>query len=336
MYREPLQKEVLEWFRQNKRDLPWRKTRDPYRIWISEIMLQQTLVKTVLPYYERFLARFPDLHSLAQADESEVVALWSGLGYYGRARNLHRAACQICAQRKKFSWKFEELLKLPGVGRYTAGAVSSIAFDEKHAVVDGNVRRLLSRYFGKVLGVGECWKTAESLLPQKNTGDFNQALMEIGATICRPENPLCLICPLRQDCQTKGAELPGLRAAARAVPRNMAMLLLGKDGKFWLEDRGPSQELLKNLWCFPLELGAAPIRELEQRLLHRYRPLRADRLGDFTHSIMKFRFRISVLTAAARGKVTGKGAWIRPGDLRNYPHSSLAKKALRLAGLEPT
>src|SRR3989442_434471 len=242
--KKTFQQRALTWFKQNKRDLPWRRTRDPYFIWISEVMLQQTQVKTVLPYYERFVARFPDLQSLSQAVESEVVALWSGLGYYSRARNLHRAARMIGANGLGFPKEFSALLQLPGIGRYTAGAIASIAFGAKHPVVDGNVRRLLSRYLGRVLDESECWPIAQSLLPERNAGDFNQALMEIGATICRPDDPLCLLCPLREGCQTKGKPLPGLRKSVTAARQNMAMLALQKRGKFWMEERGQEPELL--------------------------------------------------------------------------------------------
>ncbi|HEY3132311.1 MAG TPA: A/G-specific adenine glycosylase [Acidobacteriota bacterium] len=324
------QKKLLTWFKQNKRDLPWRRTRDPYLIWISEVMLQQTQVKTVLPYYERFVARFPDLQSLSQASESEVVAAWSGLGYYSRARNLHRAARAIVANGPGFPKEFSAILQLPGIGRYTAGAIASIAFGARYPVVDGNVRRFLSRYFGRALDESECWPIAQSLLPERNAGDFNQALMEIGATICKPDDPLCLLCPLSEGCQTKGRPLPGLRKSVPAVRQNMAMLALRKKEKFWMEDRGPEPELLRNLWCFPMQLGAEPADALARRLLARFGVRRAKQVGHFTHSIMKYRFQISLLSAAARGGTAGKGAWVHPRDFQEYPHSSLVKKAMRL------
>jgi A/G-specific adenine glycosylase len=324
------QKTVLDWFRRNKRDLPWRRTRDPYRIWISEIMLQQTQVKTVLPYYEKFLARFPDVESLASARESEVVAQWSGLGYYSRARNLHRAARQICAGGRQFPTDLEDMLKLPGIGRYTAGAISSIAFEATYPVVDGNVCRFFSRYFGAAFSENECWRIAESLLPESHPGDFNQALMEIGSTLCRPRAPLCLLCPLHEECQTKGESLADLRKTPQVISQNMAMLALRKREKFWLEDRGSTAKLLKNLWCFPVELGSEPVKTLESRLLARFGVRRARHVGDLKHSIMNYRFGISVMTATAGQRITGRGSWVHPDDLSKYPHSSLVRKALRV------
>jgi A/G-specific adenine glycosylase len=201
-------KQLLGWFRQFQRDLPWRRTADPYRIWLSEIMLQQTRVAAAIPYYERFLQRFPDVHSLAAAPQEEVLRLWSGLGYYSRARNMQEAAQQIVAKHGgKFPERLEEALALPGIGNYTAAAILSIVFAQKYAVLDGNVARVLAR-IGAVRGDlreskrwQELQETADGLLEPKSPGDWNQAMMELGATLCTPKSPQCLLCPVMQFCE---------------------------------------------------------------------------------------------------------------------------------------
>jgi A/G-specific adenine glycosylase len=201
-------KQLLGWFRQFQRDLPWRRTTDPYRIWLSEIMLQQTRVTAVIPYYERFLRRFPDVQALAAAAGEEVLRLWSGLGYYSRARNLQKAAQQIMAKHGgQFPARFEDALALPGIGNYTAAAILSIAYGKKLAVLDGNVARVLAR-LGAIHGdirEPQRWqrlqKTADGLLDVKSPGDWNQAMMELGATLCTPKSPQCLLCPVAQFCE---------------------------------------------------------------------------------------------------------------------------------------
>jgi len=201
-------KQLLEWFRQFQRDLPWRRTTDPYRIWLSEIMLQQTRVAAAIPYYERFLQRFPDVHALAAAPQEEVLRLWSGLGYYRRARNLQKAAQQIVAKHGgQFPARLDDVLALPGVGNYTAAAILSIGFGEKHAVLDGNVARVVAR-LGAIRGDlrepqrwQELQKNADRLLEPKSPGDWNQAVMELGATLCTPKSPQCLLCPVAQFCE---------------------------------------------------------------------------------------------------------------------------------------
>jgi A/G-specific adenine glycosylase len=196
---------LLRWYDANRRDLPWRKTRDPYRVWLSEIMLQQTRVNAVLDHYRRFLERFPNLEALAAAPLASVLAAWSGLGYYRRARMLHQAAENVVQTKgAQFPSTSKELLALPGIGRYTAAAIASIAFNELIAVVDGNVERVLDRLLCRKLKQMEVWAEAQSLLPPDRPGDFNQAMMELGATVCTPRAPQCLICPANQSCATRG------------------------------------------------------------------------------------------------------------------------------------
>src|ERR1044071_631229 len=204
-------RDLQRWYRRHHRKLPWRETRDPYRIWVSEVMLQQTRVETVLDYYRRWLRVFPTLASLARAPQSRVLKLWEGLGYYSRARNLHRAAKLVADRarppgaartaRRSVPTTAKELRELPGIGRYTAGAIASIAFGQRAPAVDGNVARVLARGLGRT---GREWETADALLPDKTCGEFNQALMELGALVCVPVNPRCERCPMWTVCATRG------------------------------------------------------------------------------------------------------------------------------------
>jgi len=218
---------LLGWFQEFQRDLPWRKNRDPYRIWISEIMLQQTRVAAVIPYYEKFLARFPDVQSLASAPQEEVLRLWSGLGYYSRARNLQKAAQQMAAKHAgQFPRQREELLALEGIGEYTASAILSIAFDDKHAVLDGNVARVVARLeaIRGDLRESKRWRDlqckADQLLERDSAGDWNQAMMELGATICLPRSPQCLLCPVANFCQARKLGIAeNIPEKEKSVPR---------------------------------------------------------------------------------------------------------------------
>jgi A/G-specific adenine glycosylase len=236
-----LHSRLLAWFASSSRDLPWRRTRSPYAIWVSEVMLQQTRVETVVPYYERFLAAFPSVQSLAEAPESDVLRAWSGLGYYRRARMLHKAARQIEGERAgRFPESANELLELSGIGRYTAGAVASIAYGEAVPIVDGNVARVLARLFAidgdvkRGSGLGRIWEIAGLLVAPDDPSSWNQALMELGATVCVPKAPRCLLCPVRSECEGYAAgltsELP--RASAKKAPvlwRCVGFVVLGKE-----------------------------------------------------------------------------------------------------------
>ncbi len=228
------QSAFLTWFDRVKRDLPWRRTRDAYAIWVSEVMLQQTRVETVIPYFERFLTDYPTVFALAEAPLDDVLERWSGLGYYRRARMLH-AGAQAIAARGKFPEKHADLLEVKGIGPYTAGAVASIAYDEVVPLVDGNVERVLSRLRGieddvtKTVGKRAIWREAEALVPLKRAGDFNQALMELGATVCTPRNPSCGTCPLAGYCVAKekgiAADLPRKKKAAKAKDEHRVALV---------------------------------------------------------------------------------------------------------------
>jgi len=257
------------WYRRHKRDLPWRRTRDPYAIWVSEIMLQQTRVETVIPYYARWMRVFPTVAALARAPASRVLKLWEGLGYYSRARNLRRAAQMVVGRvaplarprgfrtsRRLVPTTAVDLRRLPGVGRYTAGAIASIAFDECAALVDGNVARVFARVFNIRANVKlpatrrRLWKLAEALLPARGCGEFNQALMELGALVCLPANPRCEGCPLRRVCRAPGDALPNRGPKQRIHRVTEDVMLAQRDGKVLLRRR-PASGLLAGMWELP-------------------------------------------------------------------------------------
>ena len=243
--KDKLQRQLFGWYKENARDLPWRRTKDPYAIWVSEIMLQQTRVETVIPYYLRWLTDFPTIKSLAETEENQVLKAWEGLGYYSRARNLHAAARLVLENHQgKLPADQSALLELPGIGRYTAGAILSIAFDQPAPILDGNLKRVFTRVFNiqtpiqtsateKVL-----WEIAEELVPALNPGDFNQSLMELGALICQPKTPHCARCPVALDCRShqlgnqeqlpvrkEKSPLPHLQVTAAVITKENQVLL---------------------------------------------------------------------------------------------------------------
>lgn len=267
-------KQLLAWFREFQRDLPWRRTRDPYLVWLSEIMLQQTRVAAVIPYYRRFIEHFPNLQALAAGPEEEVLRQWSGLGYYSRARNLYKAAQRIVAEHGgEFPSRLEEVLALPGIGNYTAAAILSIAFEKKYAVLDGNVARVLARLEAVRGDVRESqrWqalqKSADAYLDTKSPGDWNQAMMELGATLCTPKSPQCLLCPVAQFCEGRtlgiAESLPEKRKKRAAVEIHLAAAVFAdKNGNTLLLPPPPPEKntesltdyvptLASNLWHFP-------------------------------------------------------------------------------------
>jgi len=253
------------WYRQHRRKLPWRSTRDPYRIWVSEIMLQQTRVEAVREYYRHWLKEFPTLKSLARAQQSRVLKMWEGLGYYSRARNLHCAAKMI----EELPADVEKLSELPGVGRYTAGAIASIAFGRRAPIVDGNVARVFARVFGRE---GREWETAEALLPEKNCGDFNQALMELGALVCVPANPRCEVCPLRRACVTQSDALP-VRKRRRLKRVTQDVIFAQRDGKVLLRQR-PATGLLAGMWELPAGKSSRHLLTIRHAITNRQITLR--------------------------------------------------------------
>jgi A/G-specific adenine glycosylase len=302
---------LLRWYRTNRRDLPWRQTSDPYHIWVSEIMLQQTRVAAVLGHYRTIVERFPDVSTLAAAPLTDVLAAWSGLGYYRRARSLHAAAIQITqSHRGQIPRTLEELLLLPGFGRYTAAAVASIAFAKPTAVLDGNVERVLRRLMGtsdantKVL-----WSVAQMLLSRRSPGDFNQAMMELGATVCFPRDPDCRSCPVKPWCATRG-KLPGKRQPLRNS-REITVILARKQGKVLLLRRPESESVMPGLW----ELPPAPTVSGSE-------PLFVVR-----HAIMQTNFRVTVIAGLPHKR--GGAQWVNEREALRLPLTGLARKILR-------
>ena len=307
---------LLAWYDANKRDLPWRKSLDPYRVWVSEIMLQQTRVAAVIEHYHRFLQRFPTVQKLAAAREPSVLAAWSGLGYYRRARMLHAAAKVIARElRGTFPETAEQWRTLHGIGRYTAAAIASIAFDEPAAVVDGNVERVLQRVSGKRLAGEKLWQAAEELLDRARPGDFNQAMMELGATVCTPKSPACLLCPVQQLCATRG-ELPAPTKPERQRKREVHYALHQSDGAVFLVQRPKDTRLMASMW----ELPEIP------RPAGKIRPVFTLR-----HSITVTDFTVRIWSGHACESNGGK--WIPPRQLPKLPLTGLARKVLRRAGV---
>jgi A/G-specific adenine glycosylase len=304
---------LLNWFDRHKRDLPWREDRDPYRVWLSEIMLQQTRVAAVVDHYQRFLKRFPTIEKLAGARESSVLTAWSGLGYYRRARMLHAAAKEIAREYGgKIPGRAEDLRALPGIGRYTAAAVASIAFDEPVAVVDGNVERVLRRIQGKDLAGEGLWHAAETLLDRRRPGDFNQAMMELGATLCVPRQPQCLSCPVSALCATRG-ELPRTGKAPRQKKREIHYTFDCRDGLIFLVERSKRAKLMPGMWELP---EIADTNGTAAWLTMR-------------HSITVTDYVVRVVQGPAPEGVTGR--WVPQSRLTKLPLTGLARKILRAA-----
>jgi A/G-specific adenine glycosylase len=307
-------KDILAWYDRHQRDLPWRANRDPYRIWLSEIMLQQTRVAAVIEHYHEFLRRFPTIEDLAAAREASVLAAWSGLGYYRRARMLHSAAKVIVREHGgKFPMTEKQLQALPGIGRYTAAAIASIAFDEPVAVVDGNVERVLQRLAGRRLASVELWSAANHLLDKKRPGDFNQAMMELGAVQCNPRAPACLTCPVVELCSTRG-ELAVEAKAARQKQCEIHYALDVRDGEVWLVQRARDASLMAGMWELPEVASMNGVS----------RPVFTLR-----HSITVTDYTVRVWQNAVRPRTAGK--WIPRGRLERVALTGLARKILRKA-----
>jgi A/G-specific adenine glycosylase len=335
----------MEWYRKNKRELPWRRTRDPYAIWVSEVMLQQTTVKTATPYYEAFMRRFPSVEKLAAADEETVLAAWAGLGYYHRARNLLRGARHLLAQHVgRFPRSLAPALAVPGVGLYTASAILSIAYGVPLPVVDGNVRRVLARLFALR---GPAWKSdapfynrAEDLLDRDHPGDWNQALMELGATLCTPRAPACPVCPLRSECRARAlglAEaLPEGRARRPSVDVTVAAALIEHAGRVLLVRRSEGA-LLSRMWEIPqtsLESKghADLVRELRER--HGLEIEAGPLVARARHAITFRRIRVEAYRARLARRPAADAErlrWASLADLALLPTSSLTRKVLKAA-----
>ncbi len=305
----PVREKLLRWYDGAARDLPWRRTRDPYAIWVSEVMLQQTRVDTVIPYYDRFLDRFPSPRALAEADEDTVLSHWSGLGYYRRARLLHAGAREVVARYGgEVPEDADARRALPGIGRYTAGAIGSIAFDKEEPVVDGNVTRVLSRLFWIDSPIGasathrRLWEEAERIVAGERPGALNQARMELGATVCTPKRPRCAFCPLSDDCEAhaRGAAEALPIARARNAPRTLELAAIvatrgrGARREVWLV-KG-DQPLFGGLWGVPMTESAPRDALREAGLRGRLHP---DPIGRVAHELTHRKLRIDVYRATA-------------------------------------
>lgn len=344
---------LLAWYRKNRRDLPWRRTQDPYRIWVSEIMLQQTVVAAAIPFYERFLAAFPNVATLAAASETEVLARWAGLGYYRRAKLLHQGAKVLQGEcQGRLPGTAEALIKIPGIGPYTAGAIASIAFGEAAPLVDGNVIRVFARLFA-LTGHAKSgplkktvWERAASLLDPKHPGDFNQALMELGATVCRPVLPSCERCPVADFCgaqaQGKPEAFPESPPETKTAALHRLVLLGRKPGEVFLVKREKSR-WFQGMWELPQDFRDGPAADPRPMvaLFRKHFGLDVKNLNalpDTRHAVTHHR----ITTQAWTGEVSGRMRLQKPyvfgefaplGRLTDYPLPNLDRKVLQAARL---
>jgi A/G-specific adenine glycosylase len=378
---------LLAWFAKNARDLPWRRTQDPYAIWVSEIMLQQTQVKTVIPYWERWMRELPTIESLAKAKPEKIHKLWEGLGYYTRVRNMQKAAQEIVAKSRrrglsrhsfgaaaddesqnkksetphvvsyKFPEGFEEVLALPGIGRYTAGAICSIAFDQPTPILDGNVIRVLTRVFGISENPREkeanarLWNLAEQLVVHatRNTqhtspcSHLNQSLMELGALICTPREPKCLVCPIAKHCfafqNNRVNEFPNLEKRAAATARRFAAFVVENNGRFLVRQR-PEGVVNAHLWEFPnVELNGEPVDTAAAvKELFGFTPKDVKSLCTIKHSITRYRITVEAFHAVAaatpsRLKAGLQTKWLALSELHKLSFPSAHKKILKSLSL---
>ena len=318
---------LLAWFAAGHRDLPWRGTRDPYRIWLSEVMLQQTRAAAAIPYYEEFLRRFPTAEALANAPESEVLAAWSGLGYYSRARNMRVSAAQI-ANFGGFPESFAAIRALPGVGPYTAAAVASIAFGLPHAVLDGNVMRVIARLDNDGGDVGSpatrrrLQSRADELLETAQPGAFNQAMMELGATVCLPRAPLCLVCPVNASCQARVAgtqnQLPVKLAKPKPERLTSQVVIVENRSRVLLRQRPADARRMAGFWELP---ARTEIPGLSDEVL----------LGTVVHTIVNQRYEISVFRAVLVSlRLPGGTEWVKRESFGDVPITTVTRKAFEL------
>ena len=335
------------WYRRARRDLPWRESRDPYRVWVSEIMLQQTQVERVKDFYSRFLDRFATVAALAAADEHEVLRLWEGLGYYRRARQLHAASRSIVAEHAgEFPQTAAGLRTLPGIGRYTAGAIASIAFDLPEPIVEANSRRVIARLAGHAArldgpgGDEPIWEIAAGLVPKKHPGRFNQALMDLGAMICTPERPLCGTCPLASHCEARRtnrvAEIPAKAVRRAAKQLRETAVVARRAGRVLVVRRGPG-EWWEGLWDFPRLPGAARAarRGLEHsEMLSGLACSKTSRLGTITHTVTHHRITLDVVECVAgrSGKASPGRRWVTAAVVSSLAMTSPGRRIAQMLG----
>ena len=337
-----IQKKLLQWFKKRGRDLPWRKTTDPYPIWVSEVMLQQTQVATVIPYYSKFLKSFPTIRHLSKADLSKVLKAWEGLGYYSRARNLHRAAGIVMNHfNGKMPDQLKDLLHLPGIGRSTAGAILSFAFYKDASILDGNAKRVLSRLFAVSGTLGErkteqlLWQISESLIPKGFSNPFNQALMDLGSLLCTPKEPQCSKCPLCDLCKGRASGKPE-RYPSKRIKRTIPHVesvsgVIKKDGRVLLNQRPPSG-LLGGLWEFPNwkieEKQKSRLREGLRKYIKQETKMNVEVkefLGILHHTYSHFKLARNVFVCRHLNG-NGKGKWVPIKNLRLLPMSRIDRR----------
>lgn len=343
-----LRRALQTWSAEHQRELPWRNIGDPYRVWISEVMLQQTTVAAVIPYFQRFLQRFPNVQSLAAAEEADVLKLWEGLGYYSRARNLHKGAKEIVEQRGgKFPRDAGELQTLPGIGRYTAGAIASFAFDLRAPIVEANTLRLYARLLGfdgdprSAAGQQLLWSFAEAILPEESCGEFNQALMDLGATVCTPKEPGCSVCPLNRFCgaleRGRVQEIPRLAARPAITEVTACTVAIRRDQSFLLRRCLPS-ERWAGLWDFPrFELSAPPVsaarleRDVVREIMTRTGLQIAvpSQISEFRHGVTRYRITLKCFLAEYQAGQLPPGedwSWATPANFSELPFSVTGRK----------
>jgi A/G-specific adenine glycosylase len=337
-----MRRRLLDWYEANRRDLPWRRTRDPYRIWVAEVMLVQTQVDTAIPYYERFLERFPDVQQLAAADLDEALKLWEGLGYYARARNLHKAARAIVADHGGgLPTDRRALQALPGIGEYLAAAIGSIAFDHPTLAVDGNVRRVVARLFDLPSATPGQVRSHAAHLVEERPGDVNQALMDLGSAICRPRTTRCAECPLEPGCLARArgtiAKRPERRARRQRPHHDIAVGIVWRGDEILIAKR-PPEGLLGGLWEFPggkaepgESLEAAVVREVGEELDVVVEP--RERIASVDHAYSHFEITLHAFHCRYRAgspKPIGcqEFAWVKPEELGSYAFPAANRRIL--------
>lgn len=345
--KQRLRRKLLAWYTDHARDLPWRKSRDPYRVWVSEVMLQQTQVTTVRDYFQRFIAALPDVHALAAADERQVLRLWEGLGYYRRARQLHAAAKKVATEHAgEFPSNVEQLQSLPGIGRYTAGAIASIAFDQRAPILEANTIRLLSRLIAyrddplKAAGQRVLWQTAEDILPTKDVARFNQALMELGSLVCTPASPNCEECPLAGVCRARVAglenKIPIPKAKQTYTEVREAAVIIRRNGSVLMRECGEN-ERWAGLWDFPrFALDSEGLPFARGEIVTKVRKQTGitcapgSLLKTIKHGVTRYRITLDCYEASVvSGRATG-ARWIATSELTQLPLCTTGRKIVQM------
>lgn len=342
-----IQKNIIKWFQKSQRDLPWRKKYKPYDIWISEIMLQQTQVTTVLPYFKRWMKALASVEAVANAKEDKILKLWEGLGYYSRARNIQKTAKIIVEKfNGEFPSDFNDILDLPGIGKYTAGAISSIAFNKPEPIVDGNIIRVLARlknFSGNTKlpqNIKKIWDWSNDLVPKNQARDFNQGMMELGALVCKPQNPDCQKCPLNETCEAykegTANKIPNRGEKTKLIPIKVAIAVIKKDGKVFIQKRA-HKGLMAGLWEFP---GGKVEKETPLKAIHReiheelgIKIKNVKKIKQIKHGYTKFSVDLYCYSAdfdegSLKLNSAIDGKWVKSEQLKKFPFPAANKKLI--------